>query len=160
MTVLIIAAVVILVIIVGMKQFGDTKKLAEDGKIIQRDGQFFQEKEIFKTDATYEEIRKTIAKIDFSDAKAAVTPDFEGARIITFQSADRWLAVLEARGEKEGKNIFEFYFHSWRTGRYGVVNTVSMNALVTAIERIMLSLDPAVTVESHKMQIKSKAKFF
>lgn len=158
--VLFIAVLVIVAVVAGKKSYDNGKRLAEEGKISARKGTFYEDKEIFTTTASYEEIRQKIKEADLADTKADIQFDFEGRKTIFFQSSDAWNAVLEQCEEKEGANLFQFYFPAWRTSRNGIVNTMSMNVLVTAIEKIILSLDPSATVESHKMQIKTKSKFF
>ena len=158
--VVLIVAIVIIGVIGGMVSYNKNKELAGDGKIIARQSRFFEEKEIFTTSATYQDLRQKITATDLSDAKVKVYVDVDGRRTILFKSTDAWNAVLEQIGEKDGKNVFQFYFPAWQTSRNGIVQTVTMNVMATAVEKLILSLDPSTTVETHKMQIKTKPKFF
>ena len=160
LVVFIILAIVIIGVVVGKKSYDNTKRLAEEGKISPRKGAFYENKEIFETAASYEQIRQKVKETNLEDTKANVQYDFEGGNAIFFQFSDAWNAILEQCGERNGKNLFQFYFPAWKTSRNGIVNAMSMNVLITAIEKIILSIDSATTVENHKMQIKTKSKFF
>ena len=160
MVAFIIIVIVVIGIAVGVNAMQNTKSLAQEGKIIQREMNFHENKEVFETSASYKDICQKINETDLSGAKVSIYLDFEGGNNVFFKSADSWNAILEQCGEEEGKNKFQFFFTAWKTGRYGIVNTVSMNALITAVEKIILSIDQETTVETHKMQIKTKHKFF
>ena len=154
--VLIIAVIIIIGVMSGKKTFDDTKRLAEEGKTIAREAAFYENEEIFKTSASYEDVCQKLKETDLNDTKANIQNDFEGYRLVFFKSADEWNAVLEDHGKQDDKNILQFYFKAWRTGRYGTVKALSMNVLVTAVEKTILSLDPSATVETHKMQLTTK----
>lgn len=152
--IIMIVVIVIAVVIAGTKSFNTSKRLAEDGKIAPRQGAFYEEAELFTTTATYEGICEKIKSVDLSDTKASIQYDFEGQKTIFFKSNDGWNAALDWIGEEDGKNRFRFYFPAWRVSRNGIVNTMSMNVALTAIEKAILALDPTATVESRKLQTK------
>ena len=151
MATVIILTIVIVAVIVVVK-YNMNKKLVNEGKIVARKGSFWEEEHLFATAATYETVRDAIGKTSFSDCKASVYPDFNGQKSVLFKSKDGWNAEVDYVGEQGGKNQFKFSFLVWHDATY------SMNMILTTIEKLFLSLDPAVTVQTRRMQIKTKTK--
>lgn len=116
--IVIIAVIVVIAVIAGKKSYDTSKRLAGEGKISARRSAFFEDKEIFETSASYEAICQKIKETNLADTNATIQFDFEGGKTIFFQSAGMWNAVLEQCGQKDGKNLFQFYFPVWKTGRY------------------------------------------
>ena len=154
MATVIILTIVIVVGIVVAKYFMN-KRLTEEGKIVERKGTFWEEEHLFTTTATYEAVREAVGKTSFSDCKADVYPDYNGEKSILFKSIDAWNAEVEYCGEQDGKHQFKFSFLVWKYD-----GTYSMNIILTTIERLFLSLDPSTTVQTRRMQVKTKTKFF
>ena len=158
---LIIAALIGIAIAVGVSQYNKTKQLASEGKIIQRQASFWENSELFTTIAAYEQVKEAVRNNSFSDSSVEIYYDFNGKQAILFKSSHAWNAELEYLGEQNDKKVFRLYFTAWKTQKYGTpYNVNSMNAMVTSIEKIFLSLDPSATVETHKMEVKTKTKFF
>ena len=153
-SVVFILVFVIIMVVVGKKSYENGKRLAQEGKVSAKKGAFWKEKEVFTTSVSYEALCQKLKEADFSDTKASVQFDLNGEKMIFFQSSDAWNAVLEQCGARDGKNLFQFYFSAWRTGQSGTVKVLSMNVLVTMIEKTILSLDPTATVCTHKQQIR------
>ncbi len=160
MAVLIIVVIVVIGIVVALNSAKNVKGLVQEGKIIQRETNFFENEELFETTATYEQICKELRKIDFSDSKASAEYGIEGANAILFRSSDAWNAVLEEYGENGEKRVFRLYFPAWRVDRTGVINTISMNVLLTMVEKVFLSIDSSTTVKTNKLKVQTKTKFF
>ena len=93
LVVFIILAIVIIGVVVGKKSYDNTKRLAEEGKISPRKGAFYENKEIFETAASYEQIRQKVKETNLEDTKANVQYDFEGGNAIFFQFSDAWNAI-------------------------------------------------------------------
>ena len=55
------------------------------------------------------------------------------------------------------KYCYRLSFTGWRTRRGMPYNLISMNVFLTQTEKMLLSLDPETTVETHKMEIKTKS---
>lgn len=155
--IVLIAVIVVIMVVAGKKNYETGKRLKEEGKVAQRQGAFWECAEVFTADTTYEAIREKVKALDLTDAKATAYCDYEGKKSILFKSNDGWNAALDT-GEKDGKRVFRFSFIAWQTHN-GIVNCImTMNVMETAIEKTILSLDPAATVETHKMQLKTKSR--
>ena len=116
---------------------------------------------MFTTTATYEQLKSAVKDGDFSSSSVDIYYDADGQKAILFKSNHAWNAKIELFGEQGDKNVFRLYFPAWKTQKYGTpYNINSMNAMVTSIEKILLSIDPATTVETSKMEVKTKTKFF
>ena len=158
----------VVVILISLVIFGiafavnKSKKdeLMEEGKIIERQGGFYEQSELFTTISSYEAIRDELLKKDYSEIKVTVYPNQGGQRAILFKSGYAWNATLTYQGTTEdGRNKFRFAFSAWKERNGIPYNTFSMNIMTTTVEKVVLGLDPAATVENHKMQLNSKAKF-
>ncbi|MBQ6535794.1 MAG: hypothetical protein IJI40_03335, partial [Firmicutes bacterium] len=79
---------------------------------------------------------------------------------ILIRSAYEWEATLAHIDEQDGKNDFDFHFTSWKTENGRPKNDISMNMLLTSIEKMFYELDPQATMEMHKMQFSTKTSFF
>ena len=159
--VLIIVAVVGIGIAVGVSNAKKTDQMAREGKIIQRQMSFWERAEYFTTTATYEQVRAAVKNNSFSDSSVEIYYNNGGKQAIVFKSSHSWNAELDCLETQGDKNKFKLYFPVWKTQKYGTpYNVNSMNAMVTSIEKIFLSIDPATTVENRKMEVKTKTKFF
>ena len=157
---IIIIAVIAFIAIATYSKMQTNKKLFEEGKIIKRRDSFWEDAEIFTTTASYEDVREAVSKTDFSDSGVSITPDLDGDKAILFQSGGAWNAVIDCLEENGGTYTHRFYFPAWQT-RNGVPNKLeTMNVIMTSVEKMFLSLDPTVTVETRRQQVKTKSKLF
>ena len=150
--------IVLAVAVIGFVAYNSnkTKKNLEEKKmIIPRMARFWQEEEWFFTDASYQDFLKGVEQTDFSECKCAVYPNYSNAQCVYFKSEDAYNALILYKGTQDGRHVFKFSFYKWRE-KNGLPDYTSMNVLMTQIEKIFLVLDPETTVESHKMQIKTK----
>lgn len=155
----ILGGFVVFIVIVAVIAAGRNKQLLESGKIVKRPMNFWENAEAFLTCADYETLRSAVLGTDLSDCAVTVTPDLEGRAVILFQCRHGWNAALRWQGSREGRNAFLFYFPAWKKGRYGAPYGASqMNMLATAVERLFLSLDPDTTVETRRLEIKTKTR--
>lgn len=145
---------------IGVSRVYKTKRLVNEGKIIERPMSFWESAEFFTTTATYEQVKNIIKNNNFSDSSVKVYYDVEGKQAIVFKSSHAWNAELDGLETQSDKNKFKLYFPAWRTNKGIPYDMNSMNALVTTIEKIFLALDPATTVETRKMEVSTKTKFF
>ena len=135
-------------------------ELIGEGKAISREKFFWEQSETFTTCTSYETIVDEIRKRDYSDLRADVYPNVNGEKAVLWKSSYAWNAKLVYLGTKEGKSVFSFSFTAWKSRNGAPFNTNSMNVMMTSVEKIFLALDPATTVESHQMQLKSKMRLF
>lgn len=156
---IIIIAAVAIGLIIGISNGMKTKKLAEEGKIIHRQSSFWESKEFFTTSATYKQIKEKIRDNSFDSCPVSIQFDNNGRQSVLFKSGT-WSASLDCLDTQGDKEVFRFNFLQWDTRRGIPYGLDSMNVLMTTIEKIFLSIDPATTVETRKMEVKSKTKFF
>ena len=156
--VFLLAAVIAGVAIMLRKQKED--ELVGQGKAIHRKLGFWEEAEVFSTNTPYEAVLEAVKGTDYSEMKATVYPNVNGEQAVLWKSTHAWNAMLKYTGEKEGKQTYRFAFTGWKTRNGGVYSPESMNMMVTSVEKMLLSLDPSTTVETHKMQLKTNSRLF
>lgn len=145
-------AIIAIAVAIGQKR---GKKLLAEGKIVKRQSSFWERSELFTTTATLEDIVERVKTTDFSDCKASFEY-FENDKLILFKSSHAWNATVTYKGTESGKNLFDFRFNAFQT-RNGIPYRVdTMNMMETAIEKIILHLDPQTTVETHTMKLKTR----
>ena len=150
----IIVSILILVVVgvIGEKR---QRRLKEEGKIIERAGRFYENATWFFTSASWESILDAVQKRDFSDA-GVTHPYSGGTKAVVFNSRHSWSAQLKHIGERDGRSVYSYSLTNWKTNNGGAWRGDTMNMMQTAIEKVFLSLDPSVTVETHKMQLKTR----
>ena len=155
----ILGITVVFIVIVAAAAAAHNKKLTESGKIVKRPMNFWENAEYFLTRTGYEALRRAILGTDLSDCGVTVTPDVEGQSVILFRCRHGWNAALRYQGNRDGWNAFMFYFPAWKTGRYGAPYGFNqMNMLETAMERLILAMDPDAAVETRRLQTKTKTR--
>ena len=123
------------------------KKLLRAGKITKRSPRFYDEPERVITDASYEALVSLIKSAGFPDCRAGV--DFDNSnRSVLLKSDFAWNATIEYAGRQNDKNVFKLSFTSYKARKGVPHNPNSMNAFLTAAEKMFLSLDPGTTVEN------------
>ncbi|MBE5997203.1 MAG: hypothetical protein E7240_07630 [Lachnospiraceae bacterium] len=135
------------------------KELMEEGKIIQRNYAFWENMETFSTGIPYAAVLNAIRGTDYSDLKTDIYPNVNGQAAVLWKSSHAWNAKLTYLGENAGRQMYRFNFTEWRTRNGSPYRPDTMNMMMTRIEKMILSMDPTTTVETHKMQLKSKTRF-
>ena len=135
------------------------KELMEEGKIIQRNYAFWENMETFSTGIPYAAVLNAIRGTDYSDLKTDIYPNVNGQAAVLWKSSHAWNAKLTYLGENAGRQMYRFNFTGWRTRNGSPYRPDTMNMMMTRIEKMILSMDPTTTVETHKMQLKSKTRF-
>ena len=157
------SAILVIILSIGMVALiawasaKSKKQLSNQGKIVERKAMFYEEKAVFSTKASYDSIVSLVSKRDYKEIKATV--ERESSSAILIKSTLGWNAVLENVGMRDGKNVIAFHFTAWKTEYGRPANEISMNYIMTDIEKTILSLDQSATVERQKMQFKSKTNF-
>ena len=150
--ILIFVAIIAIFVVFFKKR---NEKLMSEGKIIQRKTSFWEEAEYFITSSTFNDIAYSVKSTDLSDCKVSIEFDSEN-RLILFKSSYSWNAAIQFQDSLNGKNLFKFSFPAYRT-RNGVPYRIdTMNVMQTAVEKILLSLDPQTTVETHRIKYNTK----
>lgn len=152
----IIGSVLIIVVaqIIAEKR---NKRLMEEGKIIDREGSFWEKAEIFTLiGGEYEKVGNLIKTADYSECPVTLYPNYENKKVFLFKSGEDWEARLVFLGENEGKNKYRFEFIKWKTRNGIPTNMSTMNMIETTIEKIFLGLDSKTVVETEKIKIKTR----
>ena len=157
-TVLIIAGVIIYARVTH--RIDKAKKLKSEGKIIDRSRLFWEEEEIFELDAPYEEVAEGVKQTDYSDCAVDIYYNIDGKKKIVFKSGYSWNAALVYKGMSDTKHIYNLSFTVWKTRNGAPYDIFSMNIFMTQTEKMLLSLDPETMVETHRIQLNTKSKFF
>ena len=156
-TVIVISAVIFgIALAVGSAH---RKNLIDEGKAIRRNGHFWESMEIFSTGIPYADVLGAVGRTEYGDIKADVYPNVNGEHAVLWKSKHAWNAKLSWLGEQEGKQIYRFSFTGWRTRNGSPYRVDTMNMMMTRIEKMILAMDPSATVETHKMQLKSRTRF-
>ena len=145
----VVAFIAVIAIVSAKKQ----KELLQQGKIIKRKMDFWDDAEMFLTIATPQAVFSTIQRTDFSDCK--VSTEY-GTNIVVFKSDHSWNACVEYLGMQGERHVFKCSFPAYMTRRGMPYNPATMNMMLTSIEKIFLMIDPQTTVESHKVKRTTK----
>ena len=148
-------------VIIGIAwYFGSQRqnRLVEEGKIIKRDGNFWESSEYFTlTGVDYSKVLEAVNNTYFSDLKVTIYPNNGGKSEILFKSSYEWNAAIDFLGEEEGKFNYKFSFTAWNTYKYGVpLRADTMNMMETKVEKMFLNLDPNTSVRTQEMKLKTR----
>ncbi len=157
-TALIIIGAIVFFGSLGAVAYFNKQQMAESGKIIKREGQWWKDEVIFSTTATFPEVQAALKTIDISDSGAAIGLSDQG-KAVHFKCGEKWDAALADLGPENGRNTFGFFFLSWETKSGVNTRADQMNIVLTAVEKMFLSIDPTTTVETHRGKFKSKISF-
>ena len=167
---LLIIGVIVVAVVLAVNQFNKTKQLKQDGKIIQRQASFWEYKEYFTTDATYEQIKMAVRNNSFDGCPVTIRFDYNRTQSIFFQSGsswtasfdclESWTASFDCLESQSDKNYFRFHFINWEARRGVPYGVDAMNVLETTIEKILLAIDYDTLVENRRMEIHTKTKVF
>ena len=58
------------------------------------------------------------------------------------------------------QNVWYFHFTNWKTYRGMVQEHIPMNILITAIEKMFLSIDPGAQVQNIPIKVKTNPQLF
>ena len=138
------------------------KQLLSQGKIIEREGGFHKKLYQFTTIAAFDQICSRLKReeSDFESARIGYSINSERKDIFFKNSKDEWEAKFVFNEGVDDKNQYGFCFTQWKNKNGIPVNIYSMNILLTAIEKSILSLDGTAKVVSLDRQLTSKFKFF
>ena len=157
---LLIIGVIVVAVVLAVNKFNKTKQLKQDGKIIQRQASFWEYKEYFTTDATYEQIKMAVRNNSFDGCPVTIRFDYNRTQSIFFQSGSSWTASFDCLESQSDKNYFRFHFINWEARRGVPYGVDAMNVLETTIEKILLAIDYDTLVENRRMEIHTKTKVF
>lgn len=144
----------------SMKQ---EKQLTSEGKIIDRDRKFMEQAEDFTlTCSDPGRVTGQVQQLPFSEMKVSMTAGAQGQSFqFAFDSvAGGWTAVLSRKDEPSGQLAYRFQFTHWKTRDGMIVGELYMNQLLTAVEKMFLSIDPNTKVQTVYLETKTRHKLF
>ncbi len=154
---LLIAGAIIIGVAIGLKKGNEIKQLRSEGKIVVRNYRYAEKGEEFTSKiGNYVALKDQLEKlVTFCgmEGNAGSRVDFKSANF----SARLYKVDFD---EGSGIGIFNFEFTSWKTERYGNVDDIKMNMLMTAVEKAFLELDPNTGVTSYDLDFKTKRSIF
>ena len=153
--ILICAVLFLLAVFIQAKS---TSKLVERGLIINREKDFMEKAEIFtlkpvSTDQVVAGLKDVNAK-----TKVGINGTMERGYLFDGGSYSRWKASLRCMEKNESQSVFRFVFTEWETQNDRPKDDISMNILLTALEKMFLQLDPQTQVKSESVEIHTKRK--
>lgn len=157
LVILLIAAVIVFSLYYGNKK---TSNLLEGGKIIKRNGAYWEEgQEYILVLENPNLVTQKVEVFPYSEMKVNMKGDKE-KQVFNFSSYnfDAQLRYKETAAEK---SVYCFEFIRWKNNQLGTpIGIFEMNMLMTAIEKMFLSIDSNTQVTSKRLDIKTKHSFF
>lgn len=134
------------------------KKDEELGKIIKREKNFIDEREIFSSKTLeWEEIKKALDELDLSEIKRLKVTKYDNYYKYSQDYVKYgWIAIFEYIGKSDNISRYQLYISSYRNG--GLAHSINM--LFTAIEKMLIELDPDIEVRKEVIKRKTKRSFF
>lgn len=139
-------------------EFKDKKEKEEQGKIIKREKNFFDEREIFSSKTIeWEEIKKALDELDLSEIKRLKVSKYDNYyRYSQYIGDYGWVAIFKYTGKSDNISRYQLYISYYRNG--GLEHYINM--LFTAIEKMLIELDPDIEVRKEVIKRKTKRSFF
>lgn len=136
-------------------------RLKEEGKIVNREPQYWRLTSYFSTQALKDAIFSSLqSSAVLSENKINVQQGSAAGSTLIFSYKNKWTAELTYSGEKDGSHRYEFSFPHMTTRNGSPYGETEMNITLTAVEKAFLALDPNTTVRTREGQYKSKVKLF
>ncbi len=128
------------------------KKFYDSGRMIKRDGKFWDDASIFGlTGASYEIVKANMEKIDLTETSVKITEDNNRFNFI----GRDFEAYLKLESEENGNQVWRYEVYKYDS-KYGVPNNKDeMNVVLTAIEKMFLGLDNSTKVETIAIKHKT-----
>lgn len=135
------------------------KKLVDSGKVIERGRHFLEQAEdfILISEAPAQVVER-IQAIPYSEMKVSMRIEDSGQSFL-FNGVN-WNARLYRKNDEAGKAVYSFQYLHWKTYNGSVQYEDHMNMLLTAIEKMFLSIDPNTQVKTRLLETKTHHRFF
>jgi len=149
-----------IVVVVGFfvaPLFKQADTMLASGQIIKRDADFMKNSQTFTIsrvgmDALINAIKDKGLPYDGLEWKT-------GDGVMTFKSR-YWEAQMIKLDSDDSCDKWQFTFLSWEEGSYGsATGHTEMNAVMTAIEKAFIALDPNTKVQTERIKVNTKSKF-
>lgn len=136
--------------------FWRNRKLRSAGKIVNRKRKYVEEaQEFILVLADLSIVAKKLQELSYQEMKVAVNSGdnhsfhFSCARY-------NWDARLYIKGNEGDKTIYCFEFLNWQQNGSIPIGELYMNLLLTAIEKMFLSIDPDTQVQTRLLEVKTR----
>jgi hypothetical protein len=154
--------IIVVIAIFGIALYYNVKRtnaLTESGRIVKRGGNWYENAEQFTlSGADFERVVKGIQASDLSGTGVSVSKNDQKQAL--WFTTSTWRSVLRKLENAGDKDVYEFSMLHWKEHN-GVVQTgVEMNILLTAVEKVFVSIDPATQVTTRPISVKTKTDFF
>ena len=154
---ILIAAVAIGIgLMIGIPRAKEIKRLQSEGKIVRRAANYAEKGEEFTARiGSFAALKQQLEQAGIPcamEGNAGSQVNFRG-------SAFAARLYVKAFDQPSGIGIFRFEFTKWKTGSYGYEEDNRMNQLMTAVEKVFLTLDPNAGVTAYELDFKTKHSF-
>ena len=124
------------------------KKLAGKGMIIQRDKKFMENAEIFTLKPiSGNQLTEGLRKVN-SETKVGIEGSVSRGYRLDGGSWSKWTARLTCQQMDQTQSVFRFTFTEWKTDGGNAEDDISMNIVLTAVEKMFLEMDPNTRVQT------------
>lgn len=135
------------------------KQLVDAGKVIERGRHFLEQAEDFiLMPEAPAQVAERIQTLPYSEMKASMRIEGSGQSFLF--TGSNWSAKLYRKNDEAGKAVYSFQYLHWKTYNGSVQYEDHMNMLLTAIEKMFLSIDPNTQVKTRMLETKTSHKFF
>ncbi len=134
-------------------------KLKKEGEIISRRNNFMEQAEIFTlTLEDVSRITEGIRSLPYGTMSVSVKGSSETQQFRF--TGTRWKARLFRLPDEGGQAVYRFEFTEWKTHNGMAEDALNMNRLLTALEKMFLSVDPNTAVRTEALELNSKHTLF
>lgn len=143
----------------GLRQGKVNRQLMDEGRIVQRKYVITEQAEEFTLrGADFARVLQGIQNADLRGSGVSVQKN--DANQVLFFNGSNWKAEMYRKNDIGDQNVWYFHFTNWKTYRGMAQEHIPMNILITAIEKMFLSIDPAAQVKNVPIKVKTKPSFF
>ncbi len=159
LTILLIVGALAIGLFFGLRQVKVNRQLMDEGRIIQRNYVITEQAEEFTLrGADFVRVLQGIQNADLQGS--GVSAQKNDTNQVFFFTGSNWKAEMYRKNDIGDQNVWYFHFTNWKTYRGMVQEHIPMNILITAIEKMFLSIDPAAQVKNVPIKVKTKPDFF
>lgn len=148
-----------ILVLVAVLSWMYRNKRIKSGKITNRKGRFFGETHIFMARAPFSAFCNALAQFNVGADKINVQGNGASGRL-TFTGPSWNAQIVQAQTVPGMPNKFVFDFTGYRSRNGVPLGAISMNVLLTAIEKAFLMTDLDATVTRQPKAMKTKTSFF
>ena len=131
------------------------KKLVSEGKIISRRTDFMENAEEFTLTAVDPaRVTEAVKNMDYAAMRTGMKGSSEH-QPFDF-TGNGWSAQLRRLSSDGAQTVYRFSFTSWKTRNGLAQDALHMNELMTAVEKLFVTLDPNTTVREVPLELHTK----